>query len=53
VVAAGSILMANGKEIGEMRTSNGDLGLALVRMDFSGDEIAVGETRLFPLPARE
>jgi folate-binding protein YgfZ len=48
LVAAGTILRVDGKEIGEMRTSNGDLGLALVRVDFVGETITVGGTTIYP-----
>jgi folate-binding protein YgfZ len=49
---AGTLLMAEGREIGEMRTSNGDLGLALVRVDFEGEGTSLGETRVILLSER-
>ncbi len=45
-LAAGTILLADGKEIGEMRSSNGDVGLALLKRDFTGERIVMGETVL-------
>ena len=42
-VPVGTILHADGKEVGEMRTSNGDLGLALIRKDYDSDSIAEGQ----------
>jgi folate-binding protein YgfZ len=47
--APGTLLMAGDKEVGEMRSSAGDVGLALLRIDDAPAEIRVGETVLTKL----
>jgi folate-binding protein YgfZ len=44
--ASGTPLIVDDKEVGEMRSSAGDIGLALLRIDDAPGEIRVGETRL-------
>jgi hypothetical protein len=49
---AGTPLMENGVEIGEMRSSSGDLGLALLRLDVvrQGRPLHVEGATLLPEP---
>lgn len=50
--ACGAPLIENGVEVGEMRTSNGDLGLALLRLDVLRQHrpITVADAMLTPRP---
>jgi len=50
--AAGTPLIENGIEVGEMRSSNGDLGLALLKTEIIRDArpIAIEGTALIPQP---
>ncbi len=44
----GAAIMAGEREAGEMRSSSGDMGLALIRLDYIDESLHVGGTTLTP-----